>query len=462
MGNSTYPTAGQPRPHAVTSLTGTFNGITNPSFVYDANGNMTNRASSTQNIYWYSFNYPSSIAATDATGAEEVQFNYGPERGRWKQIYTGPSGTETTYYVGGGSSVAPALLDVVYSGGTTNYRYYLYAGAEAIGVYSRAGSTYTMNYALSDHQGSLSAFISGAGSKDVGESFSAFGQRRDPSTWSGPPSTADLNAIAGISRQGYTLHTWLGQSMGLNHMNGRTQDAILGRFISPDPHIQDPTNAQNYNRYSYVTSNPLTNVDPTGFKTAPKLPYCGVTFIQISKHPYAPECPHGLNGAFAEATLGGHAAITGVEGDISDNVHGTGAAAAFIGYVSGGSNASNRGNPDPNSGGSAAQSQTSDDLSPIVVTAQRMPEIQDTGDQLMEVTVLASATKEPTGEISPPTLRNAFPNPNAPYPQCNDCGTAGLKGIAGCWSTYGGGSVAGAACVLAWKEWVNQCVPNSC
>jgi hypothetical protein len=48
-------------------------------------------------------------------------------------------------------------------------------------------------------------------------------------------------------------------------MNGRVEDAILGRFLSPDPHIPDPTSAQSYNRYSYVNNNPLTMVDPTGF-----------------------------------------------------------------------------------------------------------------------------------------------------------------------------------------------------
>jgi hypothetical protein len=43
------------------------------------------------------------------------------------------------------------------------------------------------------------------------------------------------------------------------------EDAILGRFLSPDPLIQDPSNAQNYNRYSYVINNPLSYIDPTGF-----------------------------------------------------------------------------------------------------------------------------------------------------------------------------------------------------
>src|ERR1700722_13550741 len=125
-----------------------------------------------------------------------------------------------------------------------------------------------MSYMLEDHQGGVSAIAAGAGTAGVNERFSAFGTRRNPSTWSGAPTTTDLNTIASLSRQGYTFQTWLGQSMGLNHMNGRVEDAILGRFISPDPIIQDLSNAQNYNRYTYVLNDPLTYIDPSGF-------YCG-------------------------------------------------------------------------------------------------------------------------------------------------------------------------------------------
>jgi RHS repeat-associated protein len=49
------------------------------------------------------------------------------------------------------------------------------------------------------------------------------------------------------------------------HMNGRIYDPLLGRMLSADPHIQSPTNLQNYNRYSYVTNNPLSMTDPSGF-----------------------------------------------------------------------------------------------------------------------------------------------------------------------------------------------------
>jgi hypothetical protein len=48
-------------------------------------------------------------------------------------------------------------------------------------------------------------------------------------------------------------------------MNGRVYDPVLGRFLSPDPVVQAPHDAQSWNRYSYVRNNPLRYTDPTGF-----------------------------------------------------------------------------------------------------------------------------------------------------------------------------------------------------
>jgi RHS repeat-associated protein len=50
----------------------------------------------------------------------------------------------------------------------------------------------------------------------------------------------------------------------LYNYNARLYDPIMGRFISPDPVIQDPYNPQNLNRYAYCLNNPLIYVDPTG------------------------------------------------------------------------------------------------------------------------------------------------------------------------------------------------------
>jgi RHS repeat-associated protein len=265
VGTYNYNSPGSGSPHQLRSITGTFNGITNPPFSYDANGNITARASLTANIIWSSYNYPTSISANDAAGSEEVTYTYGPDRQRTEQVTTSQYGTEMAYYVGGGFASTPGQLEVVFLNGSSNYRHYIYAGSEPVAVYNRTSSASTMSYLLGDHQGSISAIASNAGALNAGESFTAFGQHREPTTWSGPPSQPELLEVASFTRQGYTFQTWLGQSMGLNHMNGRVQDAIAGRFISADPHIPDPTNAQSYNRYTYVNNNPLTSIDPSGF-----------------------------------------------------------------------------------------------------------------------------------------------------------------------------------------------------
>jgi RHS repeat-associated protein len=383
VGTYTYPAAGQPRPHAVTALAGTFNGIVNPSFAYDANGNMTNRASSSPNVSWYSYNYPASISATDVTGNEEVQFNYGPDRQRWKQTYTGgPNGTEFTYYIGG-------LVDLVFIGGVANYRHYIYAGGEPIAVYNRTASYNTMSYMLEDHQGGVSAILSPAGTSYVDESFSAFGQRRNPSTWSGSPNSTDLNTIAALSRQGYTFQTWLGQSMGLNHMNGRVQDAILGRFLSADPNTPDPTNAQSYNRYSYVNNNPVSHADPTGFaecaiNAAPNTQWActGTNIYQFLTPSSASDSPEPVGQSPGDAEDDGDSGATDPTGgnspDQASNSSGNPSDAAS----NTGSAPNNATANDPTPNGNSAQSQhaqsgqpidmspSSDGLDPIVVTAQ--------------------------------------------------------------------------------------------
>lgn len=48
-------------------------------------------------------------------------------------------------------------------------------------------------------------------------------------------------------------------------MNGRVYDPVIGRFLSPDPNVQDPNNQQSLNRYSYVWNNPLSFTDPSGY-----------------------------------------------------------------------------------------------------------------------------------------------------------------------------------------------------
>ena len=72
-------------------------------------------------------------------------------------------------------------------------------------------------------------------------------------------------------QRGYTGHEHL-PSLGLIHMNGRAYAPGLQRFLSPDPVLQAPANAQSHNRYAYCLNNPLRYTDPSGYILAPAAP----------------------------------------------------------------------------------------------------------------------------------------------------------------------------------------------
>ena len=56
-----------------------------------------------------------------------------------------------------------------------------------------------------------------------------------------------------------------GELRGLIAFPARVYDPILGRFLQPDPLVQDPTDPQTLNRYSYCRNNPVNLVDPSGY-----------------------------------------------------------------------------------------------------------------------------------------------------------------------------------------------------
>jgi|GEM_PF-4530997 len=63
-------------------------------------------------------------------------------------------------------------------------------------------------------------------------------------------------------------HKFTGQRLddttGLYFYNARYYDHTCGRFISADSIVQNPSNPQTFNRYSYAGNNPVVFVDPSG------------------------------------------------------------------------------------------------------------------------------------------------------------------------------------------------------
>ena len=109
-----------------------------------------------------------------------------------------------------------------------------------------------------DHLGSILA---------VTNSVGAIVEKRHFDAWGNIAHVADGNGNAleklTFFDRGYTGHEHL-QSIGLVHMNGRSYDPKLHRFLQPDNFVQQPDNTQNYNRYAYCVNNPLKYTDPSG------------------------------------------------------------------------------------------------------------------------------------------------------------------------------------------------------
>ena len=123
-----------------------------------------------------------------------------------------------------------------------------------------------MRYLFHDHLGSLTVMTDGMGQFDDQDlfSFDAWGKRRAPNLTMRDLDFTLMELGSTFTNKGFTGHEQM-DPVGLIHMNGRVYDAEIGRFLSADPHIQEPYNTQSLNRYSYVLNNPLSYTDPSGF-----------------------------------------------------------------------------------------------------------------------------------------------------------------------------------------------------
>ncbi len=118
-------------------------------------------------------------------------------------------------------------------------------------------------YPVTDYLGSIIALYAEDGTLIEKRSYDAWGRPRNPADWEDHE-----NITFNVTNRGYTMHEHM-LNAGLINMNGRVYDPVIGRMLSPDNYVQDMSNPQNYNRYTYVLNNPLKYVDPTGEFTEP-------------------------------------------------------------------------------------------------------------------------------------------------------------------------------------------------
>jgi len=249
VGSYTY---GSSHPGAVTAVSGGPAG--SRSYTYDVNGNMSARQGKT--ISWHPFPLPKRI---DYGATNFSEFTYGPDRQRIRQIARTGAATITTWYIG-------PHFEVEVNGAQRRYRSTVFANGEAIYSQVEQASPATLDayFLHRDHQGSVDTLsrVVGAGGQTLAQRFDVFGKRRN-ATWSA--DSADARAAdSHFIERGYTGHEHL-DNLRLIHMNGRLQDPVLGTLLAPDPMLGNLLNPQSLNRYAYVTNNPSSLIDPSGF-----------------------------------------------------------------------------------------------------------------------------------------------------------------------------------------------------
>lgn len=194
--------------------------------------------------------------ATIAENGYFASLEYTPNGDRMKMHLTKDStDVLTRYYIGGQYEIDKT------DAGTKEKLYLDGSPYNASSVLIREnGGDWKIHYICRDYLGSITHLTNDSGDLLQELSYDAWGRLRDP-------ETQELYAIGEepqlLLDRGYTGHEHL-LVFGLINMNARLYDPVIGRFLSPDPYVQDPLFSQNFNRYSYGWNNPLKFTDPSG------------------------------------------------------------------------------------------------------------------------------------------------------------------------------------------------------
>ena len=231
-------------------------------FSYDANGNntaMTNFKSKngtfqTRHLEYTVFNKIQRMWTGNDTNnpIAEAIYKYGTNRQKCARIDNEGTTSKVTYFIGN--------VEIEYNGTTVKYKRQL--GNYAI--ITEQGTSTTEAYLLTDHLGSVDTIFDATGTILQQMSFSAWGERRLPVDWNAMTLPTIRQQMDDYTNRGFTGHEMV-DAFGIINMGGRIYDAALGRVLQADPFVQDPTNTQSFNRYTYVFNNPLSYTDPSGY-----------------------------------------------------------------------------------------------------------------------------------------------------------------------------------------------------
>jgi RHS repeat-associated protein len=193
------------------------------------------------------------VVVKDDAGTPLESYSYGASRQRLQTI----SGSLTTYYAWGGSSVLCEYTETTGNGATFAFKKsYIYAGSRLLSTQIWNGTAEVTKFHHPDRLGTKLVTNNAAGT------------HYEQSTL--PFGTA-LNAeSSGFSNQVFTSYD-RSAGTGLDYAQNRSYSSGQGRFTMVDPigaSASSVTNPQSNNLYAYVGNSPIDFVDPSGLKLA--------------------------------------------------------------------------------------------------------------------------------------------------------------------------------------------------
>ncbi|MDO6477295.1 Ig-like domain-containing protein [Alteromonas sp. 1_MG-2023] len=238
-GNANRSAGGNAGSNAVRQIV---KGNSTVNFLYDNMGNMT--SGDGVSLAYNAYRQPVRIVRNGTT----FDFTYDANLERVKEVRNG---------------IITYEIDKVFEK-SSDGSWSLYIADIAVLKYSNSDG-HSIFYRHKDRLGSALTFTDENGNVSGRRAFDPFGKPRAENGSSlSVPRLTFLNDSDQGGRRGFTDHRHLDEAQ-LIHMNGRVYDYNLGRFLSVDPFIQDPTNSQSINPYSYIMNNPLMGTDPSGY-----------------------------------------------------------------------------------------------------------------------------------------------------------------------------------------------------
>ena len=209
-------------------------------YAYDANGNMEAKQvfimGVSQGLTEFEYDMENRLRRIRKDGMVKATYEYDGDGGRTRKIVDG----NATEFIG-------SLYEINQEGASRH----IYLGSQRIAT-ARRDRFY---YYHADHLGGLNVATDRDGAVREIREYRPFGTAAF--------SHVNYDTAADQGHFYFTQH-YEDPESGLIFMQARYYDPELGRFITPDSIVPDPSLSEAFNRYAYVYNNPVNLIDPSG------------------------------------------------------------------------------------------------------------------------------------------------------------------------------------------------------